>query len=471
MVLKYRNVLSRRTMLRGAGSVAIALPFLEEMMSTTAWAAPPDPPARAINLFFGLGVPKELAAEGLVNGLAPLQAVADKLTVIRGVNQYESDGPQNNHFDGAAAAFTGRTPPTVSQAGGPSLDQVLLRELYPDGPGTLITNLMMGSFFRRKIESDQSLTRFVHCWNEDGTPVDLPIETPTALFARIFGEGPIGEGPDDLKAKHYERSVLDSVLAQYQHYQGDASNLGAASRSKIADHLDKIREMEKKLFPEGYSCEVPTDPGALALLHGQDVDAGGGGPALDIDEWTTHWRSMADLYALAIQCDVTRFGMVMFQSAGERIRLQGNYDYNGQTVTFDDPSHPIGSGGSHEFWHSYSPGNPHQEMQWHTHFIMSQLVYFMQRLDDPAYVDVNGQTLLDNALLTMTTELGNGSPHDVESVFHAVAGGAGRFKLGEILDVDRSGTDLYSTLVHAHGVARNVGTESAYTGDIEELLA
>ncbi|MEM6991137.1 MAG: DUF1552 domain-containing protein, partial [Myxococcota bacterium] len=408
MARKYRNVLSRRTMLRGAGTVAISLPFLDEMMTTSAFAALPDPPARAFNLFFGLGVPKEMAAEGLVNGLAPLAAVADKLTIVRGINQYESDGPENNHFDGAGACFTGREPVNVSQCSGPSVDQVILNELYPEGPDTLINTLMMGSFFRRKLEANESLTRFVHCWREDGAPVDVPIETPALLFQRIFGKGPVGDGPDDIKAQHYERSVLDNVLGQYEHYQSAASGLGGSSRAKIADHLEKIREMEKKLFPEGYSCEVPMAPGDLPLLHGQDVDGGGGGPDLDINEWTTHWQLMADLYALAVQCDVTRFGMVMFQSAGERIRLMGDYDYNGTTVTFDDPNDPISSGGSHEYWHAYPAGNPAPQMQWHTHYIMSQLVYFMQQLDNPAYLDENGQTILDNALLTIGTELGNG---------------------------------------------------------------
>ncbi|MEM6997132.1 MAG: hypothetical protein AAF721_41895, partial [Myxococcota bacterium] len=77
----------------------------------------------------------------------------------------------------------------------------------------------------------------------------------------------------------------------------------------------------------------------------------------------------------------------------------------------------------------------------------------------------------ENELGTIRTLLGNGNPHNLESVFHAVSGANERFKTGTIIDANRSGTDLYSTLVHAYGIGRNVGTESAYTGDIEELLA
>jgi hypothetical protein len=459
-------------MLRGAGTVAISLPFLEEMTTTSVYAASPEPPFRAINVFFGLGVPKQVAAQGLTGGLAPLAAVADKLAILRGVNLFECDGAENNHFDGSGGVFTGREPTNVSTAAGPSLDQVILANKYPQGPDTLITTLMMGSFFRRKLENDLSLTRFVNCWNADGTPVDLPMETPVALFERIFGRAPgTPETPADLKAKHYDRSVLDSVLEQYEHYQGDASGLGVSSRAKIADHLDKVRELEKKLFPDDLSgCVPPSSPGEIPLLHGQPVDEGGGGPVILVDEWVPYWHTMSDLYALALQCDVSRFGQVLFQSAGERLHLQGQWDYNGEIITFDDMADPTGVGGSHEYWHGFNAANANTQMQWHTHFIMSQLVYFLQQLDDPAYTDENGKTILDNALITIGTELGDGNPHDLESVFHAVSGANDRIRTGQIYDLDASATEVYTTLVHSLGVDEVVGTMSAYSGDLDTIL-
>lgn len=470
MTRRYRKVMSRRTLLRGAGTVAIALPFLDEMRSTSVWAAEPAPPARAFNLFFGLGIPKQLQAEGLAGPLSPLAAVADKLAIVRGVNLYECDGPANNHFDGSGGTFTGIEPVTVSQAGGPSLDQAVLAAKYPQGPDTLVSTLMMGSFFRRKLENDLSLTRFVHCWKDDGSPVDVPIENPADLFERIFGGASGGSDPVDLKAKHYERSVLDSVLGQYEHYTGPASPLGASSRSKVADHLDKVRELEKKLFPEQLLCETPPPPGELPLLHGQDVDGGGGGPVIQLQEWVPYWQRMCELYAMAVQCDVTRFGMVMFQSGGERLRLQGPWDYNGETIQFDDESHPVGNGGSHEYWHNFNPGADNLQMRWHTHFLLTQLVYFLQLLDDSDYPDENGQTILDNALITMGTELGNGNPHDLESVFHAVSGANGRIRTGQIFDLDASSTELYTTLLAAMDIDRVLGTGSAYGGLLSQLL-
>ena len=48
-------------MLKGLGTVAIGLPFMEEMLVSTATAAAkPTIPVRAFNVFFGLGIPAPL---------------------------------------------------------------------------------------------------------------------------------------------------------------------------------------------------------------------------------------------------------------------------------------------------------------------------------------------------------------------------------------------------------------------------
>ncbi len=46
---------------------------------------------------------------------------------------------------------------------------------------------------------------------------------------------------------------------------------------------------------------------------------------------------MADLYALAIELDRVRFGSLTFLAAGERLRITGDYKYDGRSSTqFDD---------------------------------------------------------------------------------------------------------------------------------------
>ena len=457
--MKYRRVMDRRTLLRGAGTVAIALPFLDAMRATSVYGAEPEPPVRCLTVCFGLGVPKEWQAPGLVGGLAPLGAIAHKLALCRGVNLDEVESNHNNHIDGGAGVFTGWAPQTTARAGGPSIDQVVLRNAYPQSPGTLINTLLMGSFFRRGSANNQATTRFVRSWADDGTPIDAhPIETPQGMFDRLFGQ--VGGEGDERR----RRSILDTVLADYQHYQSAAGGLSTRSRARLSDHLDKIRELEQKLFSTTeYDCQVPAAPGEIPLLHGQPNDQP---PTLDPSEWQTHWRAMADLFALGVQCDLYRFGSAMFQGAGDRLFLKGDYHHDGELIfSFDDQQW------HHEYWHRYPSADDHI-MEAHLHFIMSQTVYLLQQLDDASYLDENGRTVLDNALVLLGTELGNGNPHNYESVLHGISSANERFEVGVIHDFDgASGTDLYNTCLRALDVDEIIGDPAAFGGTLDTMLA
>ena len=111
-------------MLRGLGGVAIGLPFLEEMLVTSASAAPTanaPVPVRAFNVFFGLGIPAPLQQEGFQGVMEPLKPLADKLLIMRGVDQVRCDQSGiNAHFDGASGAFTA-TPPDGTRHKEPSI--------------------------------------------------------------------------------------------------------------------------------------------------------------------------------------------------------------------------------------------------------------------------------------------------------------------------------------------------------------
>jgi hypothetical protein len=79
--------LDRRTFLRGAGTVAIGLPFLEEMLpragAVTSAAAVPN---RLVTLSFGLGIPTEQADLGFAGPLQPLEPFASKLACFSGLD-------------------------------------------------------------------------------------------------------------------------------------------------------------------------------------------------------------------------------------------------------------------------------------------------------------------------------------------------------------------------------------------------
>lgn len=470
-----RKPLSRRTMLRGAGGVAIGLPLLEEMLGTSAHAAAPGAiPVRAFNVFFGLGIPAPLQREGFTGVLEPLAPLRNKLLVLREVDQVRCDEPGiNAHWDGSAAAFTAEPPRGTARAGGPSLDQVLRKGLYPRGlPGGMAPALVAGTFFRR----NDRVVRYIHSFNEDGTPAAAIQEQPRDLFTRIFGGAE--RSTADPQREQQRRSVLDAVVGQYRYFTGERSPLGAASRARVAEHLDRIREYERRAFSMPRRT-IPPPPPPSPLVHGVAADPGGEGIDLRLEDLVAEWRLLADLYALAIQCDHARFGSLTFLAAGERIRLKGRYEYAGRTVfEFDDGRQRNASGAngcSHEWWHDFREDRRNEQLRAHAHLKMREVAYFLQKLDGPDCREPNGRTILENSLITLSTESGDGRHNDVKrelsGVFHAITGANGRFKTGEVLEVRAEGLDTYNTILAAMGAPGRLGPPERPVREVSSLRA
>lgn len=461
--------LSRRTAMRTFAGAAIGLPFLEEMLTSSAVAAGgTDIPTRAFNVFFGLGIPKPLQTEGFNGPMEPLKELQDKLLIMRGVDQVRCDQSGiNAHFDGASGAFTATRPDGEARSGGASIDQVLRHSAYPKGlPPGMVPTLIGGTFFRRS-----RISRYVHSYNSDGTVAAMMQEKPRDLFDRVFGAVGIAADDPDARRARLKRSVLDSVVDQYRHYTGANSPLGATSKARVKDHLDRIREYEQRAFAvadreAGDSVKgAPAMPPKSRLRHGGKADPGGQGIDITLAELTEEWRLMADLYALAIQTDRTRFGSLTFLAAGERIRLKGDYVYNGKKIfTFNDAKQHKASGDkgcSHEWWHKYNEKNKNEQLRAHAHMKMREVAYFLKRLDEDK--EANGRSILENSMITVSTESGDGrhnnTKRELSGVFHAITGANGRFKTGKIMDVNAEGIDVYNTMLDGYDVKGRLGSK------------
>lgn len=469
--------ISRRTMLKGLGGIVISLPLLEEMFVSKAFAAD-NAPVRAFNIFFGLGIPTPLQSEGFNGVLEPLQPLSDKLLIMQNVDQVRVDeGGINAHFDGAAGAFTAAPPDGDARAGGASIDQMVKNAMYPDGlPAGVIDTVVAGTYFRRSRPA-----RYIHSWKPDGTAAAQAQESPGELFDRIFGSVPTDPDADtSAREQRLKRSVLDSVVGQYQSLTGPNSKLGTASQARVSEHLDRIREYEMRAFGEqSDTCPEPAEPGASMIPHDGAADPDGEGIDITLTEMVDEWRLLADLYALAIQCDRVRFGALTFLAAGERIRLTGNYEYNGNEIYQFDDSGERGRGGSggcsHEWWHEFREGNDNTQLRSHVHLKMREVAYFLSRLDGDDALDPNGKTILENSLITISTESGDGRHSDVQrelsGIFHAVTGACGRIKTGEILDVGAEGIDVYNTMLESMGVTDRLGPADRNFNRVEDILA
>ena len=470
-----KKKLNRRALLRGLGSVSIGLPLLEEMITVDALGASDTKvPVRAFNVFFGLGIPSPLQSEGFNDVLEPLKPLSDKLLIMRNVDHVRCDVRGiNAHFDGATASFTAEPAGGEAKAGGPSIDQVIRHSNYPDGmPPGMIPSLVAGTFFRRS-----RVGRYHHSYNLDGTVSARMQEKPRDLFERVFGTFS-GSSDQENNNKRLKRSVLDSVLDQYRFFTGSNSPLGSDSKGRIKDHFDRVREFEQRAFSlTNKNKKGPQAPPPSNVPHGGPADPGGEGIDITLEELQTEWRLLADLYALAIEMDKARFGSITFLAAGERIRLTGEYKYNGRTrYSFNDSSEHGrgGSGGcSHEWWHKFDEKRDNKQLRAHAHMKMNEIAYFMSRLDKVK--EPNGKSLLENSLLTISTESGDGRHNNVKrelsGVFHAVTGANGTFKTGQIMDVKAQGLDIYNTMLDAMGADPRLGPNDHDHNSIERILA
>ena len=403
--------------------------------------------------------------------LRPLEPLKDKLLIMRNVDHVRADEKGiNAHFDGASASFTAEGPDGEAKSGGPSIDQMVRHAHYAKGlPSGMVPTLVAGTFFRRS-----RVSRYVHSYNLDGTVAGSMQERPRDVFERVFGTIDTGKNP---RRSRLKRSVLDTMVDQYRHFTGANSPLGSASKARVKDHLDRIREYEQRAYGMSeLKAGAPAMPPRSELLHGGPADPGGEGIDMDLDDLTKEWRLLADLYALAIEMDRVRFGALTFLAAGERLRITGDYKLNGELIySFNDAKdqNATGSKGcSHEWWHKFGEKKKNTQLRAHAQMKLREIAHFLNRLDQSK--EANGRSILENSMITVSTESGDGRHSDVKrelsGVFHCITGANGRFKTGQIMDVKSEGIDVYNTMLSAMN-AKHIGPAKREHRSVDKIRA
>jgi hypothetical protein len=472
--------------LHGAGGVLVGLPYLEEMRPRMARAQSTDPPMRLITMFFGLGVARDETMKRFAGPLEPYEPLASKMAIFTSLELKQSHdfGSGEPHFKVGDVVFVGDPQKREYEASGPSLEQLVKKELHPEGVPTLIGSKSVGMWFRTG-----SVSQYTRHWNHDGSPGERPERRPTRIFEQMFGTltpnmpgGP--EDPVAVREGHLKRSVLDAVLGEYKHYTGDLSPLGTESKAKLTVHLDNIRNVEKRLAPvEGAiddavkqeACNPPTsvtDPGMNVPWDQAQGGSGGSAPVIQHEDFLAGFVLQGELMALALRCDVLRFGSMVFVGAGGHVGLRGTYNALGQSVNF---SADLPGTSPHD---AYFHNNRWDKCRLHAHYCQTALASALTSFDDPMYLEANGKTVLDNTLVIVGTDYGGGGTttgHVPEGVFHAIAGGNGHFKPG-FYDKVYNVIDVYETALKPYGLATGMGSgrhaRYRYTPrEITEILA
>jgi Protein of unknown function (DUF1552) len=460
------KTLSRRTLLRGASGVAVSLPFLEEMAPRRAVAEEAAPPMRLITMFFGLGMARDEMLKQFAGPLEPYQPLASKMAIFTNCEMKHSHdyGSGEPHFKVGDVVFVGDPQKREYEASGPSLEQIVKKELHPDGTPTLLGSKSIGMWFRTG-----SVSQYTRHWNHDGSPGERPERRPSTIFQQMFGGFSSNSGgtvdPALVTENHMKRSVLDAVIGEYKHYTGDASPLGAKSKAKLAVHLDNIRNVEMRLAPMeeiideavAQECNIPTsvtDPGTDIPYELAQGGAGGSAPIIQWDEFLAAFALQGELMALALRCDVLRFGSMLFVGSGGHVGFRGTYEALGTSVNF---SEDLPGTSQHD---AYFHNNRWDKCRLHAHLCQTALASALQSMDDQNYLESNGKTVLDNTLVVMGTDYGGGGTstgHVPEGVFHAIAGGNGHFKPG-FYDKAYNVIDVYETALKPYGLKTGMGS-------------
>ena len=463
-----RKILSRRTFLHGSGGVLIGLPFLDEMLPRAASAQDAAPPMRLITLFFGLGIAHDESLKKFTGPLEPFQPLENKMAMFTNLElkQAHDFGSGEPHFKVGDVIFVGDPQKREYEASGPSLEQIAKKHLYPEGVPTTIGSKSIGMWFRTG-----SVSQYTRHWNQDGSPGERPERRPTRIFEQLFGGlMPPGAGnPEDpaaVRERHMKRSVLDGVIGEYKHYTGDASPLSADSKAKLSVHLDNIRNVEQRLAPTEAAiddmlgsdvCNVPegvTDPGTDVPYDLEQGGAGGSAPIVQHEDFAAAFQLQGELMALALRCDVLRFGSMLFVGSGGHVGLRGTYTALGQSVNF---SQDLPGTSPHD---AYFHNNRWDKCRLHAHYCISNIAGALRSFDDPTYLEANGKTVLDNTLVVVGTDYGGGGTstgHIPEGVFHAIAGGNGHFKPG-FYDQVYNIIDLYDTALKPYAIPSGMGS-------------
>jgi hypothetical protein len=441
--------IDRRRFLRGAGGVAIALPFLSAMSDSVRAGSFPK---RLVIFFTGLGqVKSQWAPVGtetdfdLGTVLQPLEAHKKDLLILEGIDMVSAyHGPGDPHQTGIGQALTGTELQegklfpyacnpfaTVGWGGGISVDQFLGKRV---GKATKFASLEFGV----QVQLSNVSSRMSYAG--PATPVP-PDDDPWHVFDRIFSD--LGNDPKELEIQRSKRRhVLDAIRDDYAKV---VRGLGSDDKQKLENHLSVIEDIEQRL-------DAPGSLGGVCKLL--DV-----GKPVDIyanDNYPRIGQLQLDLLAMSLGCDLTRVATVQWTTT-EAGKV---FTWLGQSDTHHALSHSGDSDAARRaqlvdigVWHA------------------QRLDYLINKLK--AMPEGDG-TVFDNTLIVWCTDISTGNTHSRRDMPYVLAGGCGgALKTGRYLKyAGDAHNDLLVSICHAMGVdVSTFGNPDYCTGPLSGLTA
>jgi hypothetical protein len=461
-----RRAWSRRSFMTAVGAGAASLPFFKLLENSAAQAEPI--PLCFVGIYMPHGVARELWAPG--DGfdltyencsLSPFDDAAtygtsfkDKIATVSGIDLVGAMADGTTGHDASRGILTNEGKNGTS----PSIDQFLAID-QGLGADSRFASLVLGV--------GDDTPDLGHSISYGAGGVALPkIIDPVATFNMVFADLVAGQDPEQAEKIAQQRrkgqSVIDFVRGDIGRLNG---RLAKPEQEKLEQHLNALRELEKRLEDFAGSCVLPAapDPATFPLLKAYN----GGEPYFD-----TITELQFDLLAQAMACGLTRFGTMWL---------------NDLSRTTYDPSLPddIHNSVAHMYSMSYqtadqpSPGDPATwlPLAKQNKYIYAKIARFMQKLTEFG--------VLDSTLIYATSDMGDPAMHSSTNVPTLLAGGGG-LKLGQHIDlgpdcpdnkrwcsgqeVRTSNARVLTTIMQAFGVeADTYGVNDAESGGLPGL--
>lgn len=449
--------LSRRTVLKGLGA-AVALPMLDAMtpaMASSRVAAGP-PRLICIEMVHGAAGCSALGAEhnlwapaatgrnfdlsaGSLKGLMPFQ---EHLTIVSNTDvacaePYIAREIGGDHFRSSAVFLTQAHPKLTDGAdveAGTSLDQIYAARIGARSPipsmQLCIEDVDQGGAcgFPYACAYTDSIS-----WAAPTKPLPM-IRNPRVVFDELFSVFGGGGAAAQQARTADDRSILDWLTTAIARVNRD---LGSVDRLRLADYLDNIREIERRL----QAVEAFNSSGETRALPAA--------PAGVPDSFTEHVRLMFDLQMVALRSNATR--VIAFKLG--RDNSNRVYPESGFNGAFHPTSH---HSGKIEKINTFARLNE---------FHVSQLAYLLERMRDTP--DGDG-TLLHNSVVIYGSPMGDSNLHNHKRVPFFVAGHAGGRIKGGLHIKASGGTPLANAML---GVLHAVGLDDIdQFGDSEAAM-
>lgn len=420
------RALERRTFLKGVG-VSLALPMLEAMLPSFAWAKDLATPAARhsfVGVMTNMGILPQFffpEKDGRDYELTPyLELLKDHradLSIFSGVSLPGVDGghaSEKSFLTGAPGAGTGSFKNTVS------LDQVMAEKLGGETRFPALTLSVAG------------VTSLAYTRSGSMIPSE---RSPLRLYQQLFIEDTAEDKAASARRLKEDRSVLDLLRDQAKELE---NSVGAADRERLDQYYTSVRDLERRLAKNQDWLGLPK-PKTIAPVP-QEMS--------NVNDLAKNMRVMFDLVRLALESDSTRIVTFALNTGTLQPALPGVHTQ------------------CHELTHHGGREEKISELRKIEEAQFTALSAFLTGLRG---VQESGASLLDRTSVLFGTNMGSANAHSTDNLPVLLAGGG--FKHGRHLAFDKKRnyplSNLYVSLLQRMGV--EAGTFSSGTTTMRGL--